>query len=457
MALQQFLRILMARRWIIILAVCASLIGAFLVAVIVPPRYQASTRVILDIIKPDPVTGQILANQFVRTFTKTQIELIKDYKVAGRVVDDLGWTSNPTMLEAYGGSGDPETARRLMAQRIIDATDARLIEGSNILEITYTGWSPDASKTVADLVRGAYIDVSLAFKRDSATQSADWYQEQTEKARRSLAIAEQNMSQFERRHGIVMQADRTDLESARLAAMSQQGTPPVGAAIPVTPGPLPSALELARVDAQLAQARRTLGSNHPTLTSLQQQRNALASQAAQERAAAASAGSAAANAANALSGSSRRELEAQKAKVIGNRENLAQLRQLQDEVDLRRGQYQKASARVAELRLQGDVSETGLTVLGSAVAPEKPSFPNIPLITFVALGFGLVLGILVALVTELLNRRIRVARDLLDAASEVPILAIIGSSKSGASSGFLERVRRFGKLNQRVRDEALAA
>lgn len=448
MTLQQFLRILFARRLMIFAAVLASLIGALLVIAIVPARYQASTRVMLDIIKPDPVTGQILANQFVRGYTKTQTELIKDYKVAGRVVDDLGWMNNPTVVERFGVPGNPEATRRNLAQRIIDGTGAGLIEGSNILEITYTGASPDASKTIADSIRRAYVDVSLSFKRDSANESADWYQEQTEKARRLLAIAEDNKAKFERQHGIVMQPDKIDVDSARLAALSQQG---VSMAMPGGVGLSPSAAELAKVDAQLAQARQTLGPNHPAVKSLEQQRAILASQAAQERSASSSA-NAAAGAAN---GASRAALEQQKIKVLANSENLAQLRQLQDEVDLRRDQFQKAASRAAELRLQGDVSDAGLTVLGSAVAPEKPSFPNIPLILFGALGFGAVLGILAALLTELLNRRIRSSRDLVDACSGVPLLAVIGSARSETSKRWLELARtRFSRPRD---DERVAA
>jgi uncharacterized protein involved in exopolysaccharide biosynthesis len=454
LTLIQFLAILLARRWMILTAVLASVLGGIAVVLLVAPRYEANARVILEIIEPDPVTGQVLPNQFVRTYTATQIQLIKDYKVAGAVVDELGWTSNPAMLQQYG-SGDLESTRRAMAQRIMSGTEASLIQGSNILEISYTAASPDTAKVVVEAIRKAYADVSLAFKRDTAGRSADWYQEQTENARRLLAFAETEKAKFEREHGVIMQADKSDVDSARLAALANQGEAPVSTPVPMAGGVSATATELARVESQLAQARRTLGGNHPTLIQLEQQRSALAAQVAQERSAVASANSAATAAAGASSGAAGRALAAQRAKVIAKRGDLAKLRQLQDEVDLRREQYQKAAARGAELRLQANVAEAGVTLLGSAVAPEDQVFPNVPLILFGAFAFGTMLGLLSALLTELLNRRVRVARDLVDAAADVPLLAVIGSTEKKAVGVLLRYLPT--RLRGRPSSEALAA
>ena len=136
----------------------------------------------MDLVKPDPVTGQVTAApSFARAYTKTQIELIKDYRVAGQVVEDLGWLNDPNMITQYDmrGPGDDRDFRRWAAQRVIDGTGASLIEGSNILEISYTSNSPEAARTVADALRNAYIDTNLSFRRVYARRTAEWYEAQT--------------------------------------------------------------------------------------------------------------------------------------------------------------------------------------------------------------------------------------------------------------------------------------
>lgn len=429
MSLTQFFAILLARRWMIISAMLASLVGAFLVVLLVPPRYTADTRVVLDVIKPDPVTGQTMSPQFTRAYTQTQIQLIQDSRVAGAVVDELGWSRDPTMLARYAVPGDPNGARRALAQTIIDRTNAKLLEGSNIMEISYTGSSPDAARTVADALRRAYIHAAVQTKRDSAAESADWYDAQADKARQLLNIAEDTKAQFERQHGVIMTDDKTDIDSQRLAALSGTSAGPAVSA-PVMPvGSSSASTELASVDAQIAQASRTLGANNPMLVQLQQKRNVLASQVAQERAVSSAAVSVARSAANAASAGTA-ALQAQKARVLANSENLAKLRQLQNDVDVRRDQYAKATQAAAQLRAQSATDDAGVTVLSDAVAPESPSFPKIPLVVFGALALGLALGLLSALLTELLNRRLRTVRDLQDVVTGAPLLAVVSPAAS---------------------------
>jgi len=453
MSLAQFLAILVARRWMIVAAVCASLVGAALVVMIVPPRYTASTRVLLNLIKPDPVTGQVIGGQFAQAYTQTQTGLIKDIGVAGAVVDDLYWSSDPTMLARYAVPGDPDAARHRMAQLIIDHTDAKLIQGSNIMEISYTGWSPEAAKAIADSIRRQYMQAAVSVKRQSAAESADWYQERADAAQRLLTMAENAKTEFEREHDIIMQDDKNDVDSERLAALSGAASAPaVSPIMPYTSATSPAATELATVEAQLALASRTLGASNPVMIQLRQKRDVLTQQVAEERRAASGAGAAASSIAN-ESGAAARQLEAQKARVLANRDNLTKLRQLQSEVDVRRDQYVKAAQAAADLRAQSTTDDAGVTVLNNAVAPEQPSFPNGPLIFFGSLALGLALGILAALLTELMNRRIRTARDLEDFVDGVPLLAVVGSASVHPNGGWWRRIR----LPRRRSDEALAA
>jgi uncharacterized protein involved in exopolysaccharide biosynthesis len=453
MSLAQFLAILVARRWMLVAAVCASLVGAALVVMIVPPRYTASTRVLLNLIKPDPVTGQVIGGQFAQAYTQTQTALIKDIGVAGAVVDDLHWSSDPTMLARYAVPGDPDAARHRMAQLIIDHTDAKLIQGSNIMEISYTGWSPEAAKAIADSIRRQYMQAAVSVKRQSAAESADWYQERADAAQRLLTMAENAKTEFEREHDIIMQDDKNDVDSERLAALSGAASAPaVSPIMPYTSATSPAATELATVEAQLALASRTLGASNPVMIQLRQKRDVLTQQVAEERRAASAAGAAASSIAN-ESGAAARQLEAQKARVLANRDNLTKLRQLQSEVDVRRDQYVKAAQAAADLRAQSTTDDAGVTVLNNAVAPEQPSFPNGPLIFFGSLALGLALGILAALLTELMNRRIRTARDLEDFVDGVPLLAVVGSASVHPNGGWWRRIR----LPRRRSEEALAA
>jgi len=177
------------------------------------------------------------------------------------------------------------------------------------------------------------------------------------------------------------------------------------------------------------------------LIQLREKRAALAAPVAQDRAASGAAIAAAgraSGAANAAAGAVARELEAQKARVLANSENLAQLRQLQNQVDVRRDQFTKLSQASAQLRSESTTDDAGVTVLSNAVAPDSPSFPNVPLILLGAIGLGVVIGLLAALLTELLNRRIRTPRDIEDLLEGVPLLAVVAPTSSKPNKGWLK-------------------
>jgi uncharacterized protein involved in exopolysaccharide biosynthesis len=420
MSIYQFFRILWAYRLVIAGLTIASFVLMLAFVQIAKPQYEAQSRVMLDIVKPDPVTGQVIASPFVRAYTKTQIELVQDYGVAGAAVDALNWTSNPNMQRLYRQSDNRKGLdfRQWAAQFIVDGTSARLIEGSNILEITYTSQSPAQARNVSEALRTAYVDQALRSRQETARQNAEWYEGQAEKAKGMLLSAEQAKANYERETGIVLQDGTTDLETARLAALAQQGAAPVVAA--PAPSSSPSELQLAQVEAEIAQASRALGPNHPQLLELRQKRELLSAQVARDRNIGSSAAAAAASAARATSGL----LEAQKAKVMAQREQVERLRLLQADVELRRQQYNQAATRAAQLRQEAEIAVTGVTPLGAAVTPQAPVFPNKPLFLGASIPIGAGLGLVFALLMEFVGRRVRGIQDMSQVVG-APVLGVI--------------------------------
>ena len=437
MSLAQFFRILLARRLIILATLLFAMLIATALCFLLPAKYPATARVLMDVIKPDPVSGQVIASSFVRGYTKTQTELITDYRVAGDVVDRLHWDANPVLVAEYRKNNNGTSDfRRYEAQNIIDNTDAQLVEGSNILEITYKGGNPILAKNVVTALRAAFIDASLRFRTDAAGRSAEWYVDQASKAQATLAAAEAKKSDFERANGIVMAPGGADSETMKLEQMqssllSARGSAGLVGTARAGTSPQVEALksQLNALDTQLTLASQKLGTSHPTYIALVEQRKVLVQQLARETAAAHSE-AAGANAnvdTGAVTSRLEGELAAQKQKVLALKPKLDELAQLQREVDLRKSQYERAAVRAADLKLEADVSETGLVPLGEAFVLGTPSFPNKPLILAIGLIAGIAFGVAIAVIAELVSRRIRGPEDLAQAANAA-VLAVIADT-----------------------------
>jgi uncharacterized protein involved in exopolysaccharide biosynthesis len=419
MSLLQFLRILFARRAIIIATVLSCFIVASATAFSLPKVYSATSRLLLGAASP---LGDGPNDRSFGGYAQTQMELVTDYRTAGRVIDALGWVHDPAVIESYNQSADPSQIdiRRWLAQGIIDSTSAAMVGGTKILEISYSGTTPEQSARIANLLRDAFIDENLSFERSGAAKIADWYEEQANKALAQLRAAEKERNQYAAANNIVLDQSNTDLESMKLNALtSQSATASIQTPV-VVQGGGPSQLDL--LDAQISQQMLTLGPNHPQMIALRRQREMLASAPAASTTGGTSAGAI------------ESAFERQKAKVLGQTDKLDKLRQLQSEIELRKDQYLKATQRIADYRLQSNVDDSGLQPLADAIIPTLPSFPNIPAIMGGSIAVGLGLGVLLALLTELLARRVRSGDDL-SYASGAPTFAILGVSRKPDSMG----------------------
>lgn len=426
-----FFRALWSRRLLILGIAAACFIGAAVVSMFMPTRYNAQARVMLDVIRPDPVTNEVLNAGFARAFAQTQVELFADPALAARAVTDLGWLQLQPLRAAYRNSTDTPTEQgyvRWLSQAVIANTKVRVIEGTNVLEIEYAARTPEEARKVVDALRQAYIEQSIEQRRATAARNAEWFIAQTDAIRNQLNQAEAQRTAFERENNIVLQDDYSDTESSRLKALAGTTPMPAMPSVSIPAGPGPAQTQLAQIDAQIAAQSRELGPNHPDLVALRQTRAAVAQAASQERAAAAAARAPAATGPSIAS-----QVSQAQARVIAQRDDIAKLRQMQARIDLLREQYGKAAARTAELRQEAQARESGLTPLGQATASNIPAGPAKPLIVGGALGFGLVLGILLALLLELLRRRVRGIGDL--SISSIPVLGVIPYDPSQRRSG----------------------
>lgn len=419
MSFVQFFRILWARKWIAVLTTLTCFLGAMLVASLLPARYEGNSRLMLDLVKPDPVSGEMINSGFARAYVQTQTELIKDYRISGKVVDDLGWTSSPDLAAAYASrsSDDKRDFRRWLAQRISDNTKAELIDFSNIMEIKYTSDTPENAARVADAIRGAYVNETLALRRDGALENAAWFRKQADRVRTDLTAAEKKKSDFEKANGIILQDNNIDSDTAKLNALATAQPASEVAQMSFNPGMSAQQAQLEQVDASIANSEKVLGPNNPDLIALKKQRDALASVAR----------SSAPSVSRGASGPSIASLySAQQQKVLAQRGKVAEAQQLATDVGVLRDQYLRTMQKAAEEQQKSESTITGLTLLGNATEPTSPSFPRWPLVIAGSLILGFLFGLLLSLLVELLARRVRGPEDL--HIEGVPVIGVMAQN-----------------------------
>ncbi|SFH17709.1 chain length determinant protein EpsF [Nitrosospira sp. Nsp14] len=446
MTLSQFLRILQARYKVVLLTLLLIASTTLVVSLVLPKEYTAYTAVVVDVKSPDPLVGMVLPGSLTPGYMATQIDIINSDRVAHRVVKLLRMDESPAIreqwIEATEGEGDIVVWLAELLKKKLYVKPSR---DSNVINIEFSGSDQSFAAVVANTFAQAYIDVNLELKVEPARQHSGWFDDQTKALRDKLEKARQALSSYQQETGIVATDERLDYEVAKLNELSTQLTVVQGqtsdssskrrsAEDPATlaevmQNPLINSLksDIARIEAKLQESSVNLGKNHPqtqrTQSELASLRNRLASETRHIH--------------NSISTSYavgkhkeedlREAIERQKKHVLELNKQRDQISVLQRDVEVAQRNFEAVSQRFAQTRLESLAVQTNISVLNPASIPTEHSRPRILLNMLISLFLGPLLGVGIALMLELLNRRVRSVEDLIEVI-ELPVLATISSA-----------------------------
>lgn len=450
---KQILAVLFARKWLVLLVLCAVVAVAGTLSVVLPKRYVATVSLVIDMKPGDPLTGAILPMQLMPNYLPTQVDIIKSHSVALKVVDKLKLTDLPAIgAEFRADTGGAGSIRDWLADRLLLQLDVRPSRESSIVEIAYTSTDPRVAAEMANAFAEAYAQTSLELKVDPARRQAGWFEEQVAGLRMALEEAQERLSAYQSEQEIVLsEVNRIDLENARLAELSSQlvaaqtamyaadtrqsqkgdalSRDRVGELPDILGNPLVQSLkaELVRAEARLADVNSRYGRNHPQYVSAEAELESLRSKLDAELSTARGAIDQVAQIANRQVVALQDAVERQKARVLELNQQRDTLAVLMRDVGSAQAAYDAAMQRKAIVRLESEVNHTDIAVLNPAVPPLVPAFPLVKLNLALGAVLGLLLGAGLALVVEVSDRRVRLRSDLPDLAG-VPVLAVLSAA-----------------------------
>jgi chain length determinant protein EpsF len=441
MKFQQVLLILRARYRVIIAALLVAVAASIAINLLMPKKYQASTTLVVNYKGADPVSGTTMPSGMMGGYMATQADIIESKTVALAVVDALRLADSPAVQDdfrkATEGRGD---IRDWLADLLLKNVNVVPARESSVVTITFSGTDPAFAAAVANAFAAEYQKTSIQLKVQPLKQASAYFNEQTRELRDKLEQAQSRLSTYQQDNGLVSVDQRLDVESARLNELSSQlvlvqsqaadatsrqnTTRGVAGESPdVVANPLVQNLKasLAQAEARLSELAQRLGANHPQYqgakADVDKQRAELA---AQMNIAYGTLGGVARNVRQ-RQAQLEAAVAAQKARILELNSARDKLAVLAREVDSAQRTYDAASARFSQTRIEGGANQTDIAVLSPAVAPTKPSSPRMLLSIAVAILFGTAFGIGLALLLEMIDRRVHSADDVLDL--QIPMLA----------------------------------
>ena len=471
MTFRQFLLILRARHKIAIFTSLFVITATLIISLLLPKQYTASTAVVVDVKSPDPLAGMVLPGLATPGYMATQLDIINSDRVAQRVVKLLRMDESPVIREQWTEATDGEGDLTVwLADLLKQKLDVKPSRDSNVINITFSGSDPGFAAAVANAFAQAYIDINLDLKVEPARQYAGWFEDQVKILRDKLEKAQQALSIHQQNTGIVATEERLDHEIAKLNDLSTQLTlvqtqtsdssskrksaenPETLAEVMQNPLINNLKSDIARLEAKLHESSINLGRNHPQTRRAQAElaslKNKLASETRQIHSSIGTTYQVGKHKEKELLDA----MDVQKKHVLELNRQRDQINVLQRDVEAAQRNFESVSQRFAQTRLESHSVQTNISRLNPAAIPTEPSRPRILLNLLISVFLGPLLGVGLALILELFNRRVRSVDDLAEAI-DLPVFETIPSALA------LPPVRRFSnKLpRQKASRRALGA
>jgi polysaccharide biosynthesis transport protein len=436
------LLIIFKARWRIMLAVFLAVVLTVLAGILImPKKYTASASVLVDVKSPDPIAGMVFPAMLAPGYMATQMDLIQSERVARGAVRALRLTENTAMREQWQettkGVGSFEAWLASLLQAGLEVRPSR---ESSVISFSYEAVDPNFAAAIANAFVQSYINTTLELRIEPARQYGALFETQAKLARDRLEAAQNRLSAYQQEKGIIATDERLDVENARLNELSSQlvavqtmsaeassrKAKSSSSSQEVLNNPVVSSLkaEMSRQEARLKELNSRLGSAHPQVieaqASIGELRDRIAAEAGRVNT------SVAINSAVSQQREAqiREALEQQREKVLKMKEQRDEASVLLRDVESAQRTYENINARLSQVAIEGQSNQTNVSIIKQAMPPTQPSSPRIMVNMVLAVLAGGMLAVIVGLLLEIRDRRLRTDFDVTELL-ELPVLGSI--------------------------------
>lgn len=443
MSFPQFLAILNARKKAALLTFAGVVLLAIALSLLLPKKYKAEASVVIDA-KPDPVSALSSPTATLPNFIATQIDILTSDRVALKVIRDLKLAEVPVLREQWQEDGGDSTIEQFLIEVLQLGLDVKPSRESNVITVSYKSRDPRFSAVMANAFVQAYISTTSELRIDPARNFRSFFDTQTKEAREALEKAQAKLSAYQQEKGIIATDERLDVENSRLNELSSQLTQMQAISAEsssrqgqatsakadqmteVLSNPLISGLkaDLSRNEAHLKELTSKFGDAHPQVVEAKANSAELRSRIEAETKRVTS-GVGVNNTINkGREAQLKAALDAQRAKVLQLKAVRDEGMLLQREVDNAQRTYDLLTARLNQIALEAQSTQSYANSLTVAQPPSEPASPKLLRNVAISIFLGVLLAIAVAMTKEKFDRRARSSEDLANILG-VPVLGVL--------------------------------
>lgn len=461
--LRHYWRVLMRFKWGIAGLGLLSAIVTALIVINADNIYESSATLLIESNQPSITSIEDIygIDAQSREYFSTQFELLKNRNLAERVIRDLDLLTNPEFIpEEEGGFSPREFLSALLSSQesatvtvdpeqvllanVLEKFNGQLtispIRNTDLVTITFESQDPRLAADVANRLANAYIESNLEQRLESTQLASNWMSERLSGLRSTLDESEQRLQEFLETEQLVdiegvaalniqeldelttqnNEARRVRAESETVYRQIQEtGESSIAELLSIPAVLNHPAMERVRdnlddVEQEIADLSQRYGRRHPRMIALNSQ--LVEVQRTLERQAQQVLGSIKNDYQTAVDNErlTQQRLDRAKTEFQDVNRKSFELRELTREVETDRELYDIFFTRQRETDQTDDFQATSAIVVDPAVAAIEPSKPRRSLIIAIALAAGLMLGVMLAFLRDMLDNTVHSPAEVED-------------------------------------------
>jgi capsular exopolysaccharide synthesis family protein len=458
--LARYWRIVLKRRWAVL---TVALVLTTVVAMInfrMKPVYEAKVRV--EVESEEPQLQSL--NDFYRgvpsdeVFLRTQVQVLESDSLAWQTIQQMGLTENSEYKPpGQRSTGSPVEEQTALVGSFRDHLKVELIRGSRMLELSFESRDPHLAAAVANGLVSNYAEYNFRKRYNATRQASGWMEQQLDELKAKVEKSQQALVDYERQNSIVNVGEKQNVEEQRLAQLSNDFTNVQSTRLEkesyyelvksnesqvafIAQSEALGRLETKYADlqGQLSDAEGQYGPNYPKVLRLKEQVDEIQSLIEREckRIVARIRNDyvAALGREKLLAGAL-----AQEKDTVGKlNQLLIQHNLLKREFDTNQQLYDSLLQHLKDATVSAGLRATNIHVVDRALPPPAPVRPKKK--QNIAMGFlaGMALGVILALMVEVLDSSIKSPEDV-ERLISVPALAVIPHAVLNGGGSWLKR------------------
>ena len=450
----QFWRVLQKRRWLVLGSLAAVVLVVTAVSLFLPKRYEASSRLLLDLEGSSDLGLEQMAMPIgldMNTKLETQIRIVQSDTIATSVIKQLGLHHNKGFAgQLFDSAPDFDTLTLQKRAKLVNlfhkSLNVQLVPKTQIIDVHFRSKDPYLAADVANAVANNYIEHNFQTKYKATIQTSDWLTHQLDDLKKRAETSQEALIAYQKKVGILgtdethniitdkleelnkqlsaAEADRIVKEAKYRIAMTEN--PELIANI--APESVLGALYKARSEArsQYAQLAAKYGVSYPRVLQLQSQMNELDLSINQEIKKVGDAVHAEYKAALKSEEMLQASFARQKQDAYKLNEDAIQYAIMRRDVESSRDLYEGLLKKLKEAGILAGLKSSNINIVDPASTPIEPVEPRIPLNIALGCMGGLLFGMALAFIVENVDNSIRTPEDI-EAYCSLPSLGVIPS------------------------------